>query len=246
MTSDVLPADSPIGTATARRLLLIWQDPSSRQLIRVGELVQLADGKFAFRYLPGASRPEFSPLAQFPDLDRLYLSSHLPSFFANRVMSRSRESYNNFRNWVGLEQEGADTPFEVLIRTGGPRATDTFHVVDDLTRTNEGRVVSRFLASGVRHIEGSSDRLSSLREGQELWLRDEPSNTVNPRAILIDVQDCQPVGYVPDWLVEDIHTLQSNSLEFSVVAERVSPGAPSHLQLLCRVDAKLASGVQRC
>jgi hypothetical protein len=240
MTNDVLPAGAPIGVDTARRLLLIWQDPGTRQLIRVGELDQLVDGHFAFRYLPGARQPGFWPLVQFPDVDRLYLSSQLPAFFANRVMSRSRASYGDFRHWIGLEGDGTDTPFEVLIRTGGPRATDTFHVVDDLAWTAEGRVVSRFLASGVRHIDGARDRLLSVREGQELRLRDEPDNRVNARAILIDVRDREPVGYVPDWLVEDVNSLRSAASDFMVVADRISPDAPSHLQLLCRIEATVS------
>ena len=70
--------------------------------------------------------------------------------FANRVMSRARKRYGEFRHLIGLEEEGSDTPFEVLIRTGAPRATDTFHVVDDLTIGHDGHVVSRFLASGIR------------------------------------------------------------------------------------------------
>ena len=239
MTNDVLAAGTPAAIETARRLLLIWQDPDTRRLVRVGELDQLVDGDFVFRYLPDAREPLFSPLVQFPDLDRLYFSSQLPSFFANRVMSRSRERYGEFRHWIGLEEDGADTPFEVLIRTGGPRATDTFHVVDDLTRSDDGRVISRFLASGVRHVEGGHSRLSFLSEGQELWLRDEHDNRVNARAILIDVRDGEPVGYVPDWLVEDVHWLRAAASDFRVVAERVNPDAPSHLQLLCRIEASV-------
>lgn len=238
MLSDVLPNDSPIHTGRGRRLLLIWQHPVTRRLIRVGELEQRGDG-FAFRYLPGAHEDGFYPLVQFPEFSREYVSSSLPPFFANRVMSRSRASYPDFRHWLGLEDSGADTPFEVLVRTGGPRATDTFHIVDDLSHSDSGRVTSRFLASGVRHIEGASGRLESLDEGQVLLLRDEPGNVVNQRAILIDVRDGEAVGYVPDWLLEDVHDLRSKAASFSVVAERVNPLAPSHMQLLCRIEAQL-------
>jgi hypothetical protein len=237
MTNDVLASSAPTGVETARRLLLIWQNPETRRLIRVGELDQLVDGHFAFRYLPEAREPGFSPLVQFPNLDRLYPSPQLPAFFANRVMSRARGRYGEFRHWIGLEGEGSDTPFEVLIRTGAPRATDTFHVVDDLTVDHDGRVVSRFLASGVRHIPGAHERLASLVEGQALCLRDDPDNRVNARAILIDARVGEPVGYVPDWLVEDVHRLRDDASEFLVFAERVNPDASSHLKLLCRIEA---------
>ena len=89
----------------------------------------------------------------------------------------------------------------------------------------------------MRHIQGAHSRLASLNEGQELCLRDEPDNCVNARAIFIDVRDGEPVGYVPDWLVEDLHSLRALATDFRVRVERVNPDAPSNLQLLCRIEA---------
>jgi hypothetical protein len=241
MSIDVLASSTPADVQRARRLLLIWQNPETRRFIRVGKLDQLTDGRFAFRYLPEAGEPGFSPLVQFPDLGRRYLSEQLPAFFANRVMSRARSRYGEFRQWIGLEEEGSDTPFEVLIRTGAPRATDTFHVVDDLTIGHDGRVVSRFLASGIRHIEGAKERLRTLSEGQALCLRDDLANKANSRAILIDVRDGEAVGWVPDWLLEDVHRLRRETAEFNIYAEHINPDAPPHLQLLCRIDASVAT-----
>lgn len=227
------------GTTVARRLLLIWQDPESRRFLRVGELDTLVNGRFAFRYLPGAREPGFSPLVQFPDLGQVYVADSLPAFFANRVMSRHRPSYGEYRHRLGLEADDADTPFEVLSRSGGLRATDTFHVVNDLRPDADGRVISRFLASGVRYIVGADDRLRRMQPGQALQLRDEPDNPVNPRAILIDVRDAAPVGHVPDWLVEDIHAVRASASQITLVAERINPDAPPHLRLLCCLEAKL-------
>lgn len=239
MAHETLSSPTQVPVATERRLLLIWQDPESRQLLKVGQLDELVDGHFLFTYLPGARHERFTALVQFPDLDGWYQSPTLPAFFGNRVMSRSRPSYREYRHWLGLDDEGSDTPFEVLVRTGGPRATDTFHVVDDLNRHGDGLVVSRFLASGVRHIEGATERLRAMSQGQLLCLRDDPSNAVNPRAILIDVRDHEPVGYVPDWLVEDMHTLRDVASAFRIVAERINVDAPPHLRLLCRLEAQV-------
>jgi len=242
MALETAPTRASTVAATARRLFLIWQDPETRQLIKVGQLEELVDGHYVFTYLPGARHDGFSPLVQYPEIDGWYPSTTLPAFFVNRVMSRSRPSYGEFRHWIGLDNEGSDTPFEVLVRTGGPRVTDTFHVVDDLTWTQGGRVVSRFLASGVRHVPGAAERLRGLAEGQRLGLRDEPENPVNPRAILIDVCSGEPVGFVPDWLVEDVHDLRECTDEFVVIAERVNIDAPAHLRLLCRIEARLSDG----
>ncbi|MEJ7742434.1 MAG: hypothetical protein WKF73_07750 [Nocardioidaceae bacterium] len=190
MATEVLNRSSRPHVAAARRLLLIWRNPNTSRLSRVGELEELADGRFAFRYVAKLD-PDFSPLVQFPEPDSLYVSDSLPAFFVNRVMSKQRPSYPEYRAWLGLDGSGEDTPVEVLARTGGGRGTDTFHIVDDL-QPRDGHVVSRFLGSGVRHIDGAEERVARLGKGQRLFLRDEPDNPVNQRAILIDAEDGLP------------------------------------------------------
>lgn len=241
MATEVLSEGHVPSVGSAGRLLLIWQNPNTRAFVRVGALDQLVDGRYAFRYLDTARwDDDFQPLVEFPNLDAVYASRELPAFFSNRVMSRRRESYPAYRHWIGLDEPDADTPFEVLARTGAPRATDTFHVVDDLRPGPDGRVVSRFLASGVRHLSGATERLEQLPQGQQLELRDEPGNPVNNRAILIDMVAGAPVGYIPDWLVEDVHRLRDQAPSLVLTAERVNPDAPPHLRLLCRLEAGIA------
>jgi hypothetical protein len=58
---------------------------------------------------------------------------------------------------------------------------------------------------------------------------------------LIDVRDGEAVGWVPDWLLEDVHRLRRETAEFNIYAERINPDAPPHLQLLCRIDASVAT-----
>lgn len=139
-------------------------------------------------------------------------------------MSKQRPSYPEYRAWLGLDGSGEDTPVEVLARTGGGRGTDTFHVVDDLQPV-DGHVVSRFLASGVRHIDGAAERVAHLRAGQRLYLRDEPENPVNQQAILIDAKEGLPVAHVPDWLIDDVHALRDDASEVIVTAERINEDA---------------------
>src|SRR6476620_11287748 len=112
MALETAPTHASTVAATARRLFLIWQDPETRQLIKVGQLEELVDGHYVFTYLPGARHDGFSPLVQYPEIDGWYPSTTLPAFFVNRVMSRSRPSYGEFRHWIGLDNEGSDTPFE--------------------------------------------------------------------------------------------------------------------------------------
>ncbi len=237
MATEVLTQGQALPVGSAARLLLIWQSPETRGFVRVAALDHLVDGRYAFRYLDAARGGEFQPLVEFPDFDAVYVSDKLPAFFGNRVMSHRRDSYPTYRHWIGLDEPGSDTPFEVLTRTGAPRATDTFHIVDDLRLGPDGSVVSRFLASGVRHVFGATKRLKQLHEGQRLELRSEPDNPVNDRAILIDMVAEESVGYVPDWLVDDVHGLRNQASSLVLTAERVNTDAPPHLRLLCRLEA---------
>lgn len=242
MAIKILPEIASPASNVLRRILLIWQNPQSRKFVKVGQLEEFRGGRFGFRYLPAVhDEPDFTPLAQFPRPDEVYSTSSLPAFFANRVMSRRRETYSQYIGWLGLDA-AADMPVEVLVRTGGPRATDTFHIVDDLQIARDGQVRSRFLASGIRYIHGAGERLRALRPERELQLRDEPDNPVNSRAVLLDADAGRPVGYVPDWLLDDLLALRSRASYLRVVAEQINYAAPPHLRLLCRLEAGTPTG----
>lgn len=154
-------------------------------------------------------------------------------------MSKKRQSYPVYLNAIGIDALGLDTPMELLARTGGPRATDTFHLVEDLVADDNGRVVSRILASGVRHVDGATDALSRIRPGDELKLRAHADNPVNPRAQLVCAATGEALGYVPDWLLVDLEQLLDRAESFRVFAERVSPNEHPHLRLLCRIEARI-------
>lgn len=218
-----------------RTLLLIWQDPASRKFVRVGSLQHLDGGSYVFQYSSDVESLEgFSPLSEFPELSGVYASESLPAFFANRVMSQERPSYALYRTWLGLE-EGTDTPFEVLARTGGGRATDTFHVVDMPSRG--ASALARFFVSGVRYQEAASRLIEVMKEGDRLCLRPEPDNPVNANAILVDAEQGEPVGWIPDWLLSDLPNDIVDPTRFALFVERVNPDAPDHLKLLVRIDA---------
>jgi hypothetical protein len=95
----------------------------------------------------------------------------------------------------------------------------------------------RFFASGVRYLDGASERLSTLAEGVELLLRPEPDNPMNPLAILLDASAGAPVGWVPDWLVRELHEMIEEGAVRVTVAQ-VNPEAPSHLRLMCLLEAQ--------
>lgn len=81
--------------------------------------------------------------------------------------------------------------------------------------------------------------LDDLQKGQELDLRDEPDNPVNERAVLLNA-DGRPVGYIPDWLVDDVHRLRTEGA-VRVYVDKVNPDAPDRLAVLCRLVATRSS-----
>lgn len=231
---------SASGIPVSRSLFLIWQNPLTRRFIRIGELSELIDGGYSFAYTDEALDADgFFPLTQFPDIGKTYVSAGLPAFFVNRLMSRKRESFPEYLRALGIDSAELDTPMELLARTGGPRETDTFHLVEDLSVGEDGLLTSRFLASGVRYLDTDGSRLGALRDGEQLHLRPEPDNPANERAQLICADSGEPVGYVPDWLLTDIEELQAKTNQLEIIAERVSPDAPPHLRLLCRIEARV-------
>ena len=120
-----------------------------------------------------------------------------------------------------------------------PRATDTFHLVDDFAADEDGYVVRRFLASGVRHVDGASDALSRVRPGDRLQLRADTANPVNKRAQLVCAVTGEALGYVADWLLNDLRALLDRVDSFEVIAERINPDEHPHMRLLCRIEAHL-------
>jgi len=214
-------------------LRLVWQDPNTHRFIDVARLTDLGQGRYGFEYNDGARSKGFFPLSEFPDLTQSYTCTSLPAFFANRVMSSRRGTYQSYLGWLGLDD--VPTPMEILARTGGGRATDTFHVVDSF-RERSGQRSGRFFASGISHITNVESRLSALRQGDVLKLRDDTANPANPRAILLDAQGGGEVGWVPDWLLNDVHSMRQDS-NLTITVEQVNLDAPAHLRLLCRLEA---------
>lgn len=239
MASELLRLTEVDLSATRRSLLLVWQSPASRRFSKVGQLDALPHGRFAFRYFESAwDDPDFQSLVEFPERNGIYVSDELPAFFANRVLSQERAGYGTYLRWLGIDALGAeDVPLEVLARTGGGRATDTFHIVD-LPGQAPDLFVSRFFVSGIRHAADADSVLAGIKGGDLLELQLEEHNEINPKAVLIDSADGRKIGYVPDWLCGDIHDRIKDGWSVTAVAERVNPDAPAHIRLLCRIDAQ--------
>ncbi len=221
-----------------RRLFVVWQNPETRQFVHVAHLDVQADGQYVFEYEPDAEQvPGFDGFAAFPDLHHRYRFDQLFPFFTNRVLSPRRPEYGSYLDALDITDD-EQAPVELLARSGGTRATDTVHIVPEPRTEPDGRQVLLFLASRTRHLESAGERISHLAPGDELLLRPEPDNPVNPDALLLDNTTGEPVGWVADYLLDLVRDYQARGPVQVFVERADSPDTPPHLRLLCRLEAK--------
>lgn len=219
----------------ARTVVVVWQDPSSRRLLKVGTLTRYED-TFEFKYTSEAKESEsFAPLADYPILEKTYMSRGIPPFFANRIMSSSRAGYAQYLGWMGLTSDEEDLPLEILVRSGGRRGTDTFHVLEEPSE-HEDAYETNFFVSGIRHLD-AEDIASGLTVGTELGVLPEPTNPVNKNALLLTVSGTA-IGWVPDWLCEEIGLLLRDGWNLSVRVKKVNLEGPLHVCVLCNLQAQ--------
>ena len=85
-------------------------------------------------------------------------------------------------------------------------------------------------------MEGAVKRIGHLVRGQELFIRSEPDNPWDARALLLDVATSEPVGWVPAYLLDEVHKYREEAKKLRMTVEQANgPEAPWHLRLLCRL-----------
>ena len=129
---------------------------------------------------------------------------------------------------------------ELLARSWGTSSHDTLQVIPDFVVQPDGSRTLHFPVSGVRHVDESKperagDRIAKLKHGQRLEFRDEPDNPKNHRAIILEAGR-KPVGWVPDYLLDEVHKIRQSGNEVVVTVEQANgPETPWHLRLLCEL-----------
>ncbi|MEU7000966.1 hypothetical protein [Nonomuraea sp. NPDC046570] len=226
-------------TAGPPRLLVAWQDSGSRRIVPVGFLEKV-DGGFAFAYLRRVmDMPGFRPLLGFPDLERRYVSPMLFPLFRQRLMDSRRPDYHRYLMVLGLPD---DAPALVVLgRSGGRRAGDSILLLPEPRIDADGRTTSVFFVHGVRHKSGAESRISSLREGDVLDVRDDSSNPVNHRALLV-TSDGAELGWVPDLLLDYVHHVREGGDMVVQVAQVNGPEVPPNLRLRVRLEGLVPPG----
>jgi hypothetical protein len=219
------------------RLVVAWQNPGSRLISPVG-LLEHEPG-YRFRYLRRAEAvPDFRPFVGFPAFDRTYRSTALFPLFSKRIMSARRPDFDQFLTQLHLSRNS--TPWEQLARSEGRREGDSVQVFPVPWVGDHGTTRCRFLVHGIRHVAGGS--LPALVPGQPLTSRDDPTNPVNRDAVQVQTAEGQPLGYVPDLLLDHLRAMQATESVRLAVEHVNGPDAPPHLRLLVRLDGRVPSG----
>ncbi|MEV8606878.1 HIRAN domain-containing protein [Amycolatopsis sp. NPDC051373] len=231
---------------TIRRMAVGWQHPVTRAVDAVG-LLEFDGTQHRFRYLRRASRVSgFRPFIGFARLDGVYESEALFPLFAQRAMSPRRPDYSQYLRSLDLDDTAST--WEQIARTEGRLAGDTIHLVPEPTVGPDGSTAGCFLVAGIRHRMPDQDRrdaiLGSLQPGSKLFLRDEPDNPVNPRAILVSQYEKIDIGWVPNMLVEYVHKVR-NSGDCRIQVRHVNGAeSPVHMRLLAEIRGKVMPGYE--
>jgi hypothetical protein len=254
-TSDVaVPQGCSQQQAATRRLAVAWQDRETRKMWPVG-ILGYNGQYYSFRYVQNITNIDnFRPLLGFPNLQRTYQSVRLFPLFAQRVMDPRRPDHERYVKRLGLRVDA--TPWEQMSRSGGAREGDVLQLFPEPIVHEDGRITCKFLVHGIRHMSSGThvldgqeisvdhkdieDRLSSLRQGQNLRLVREPTNPVNSQAIVITMEDGFPLGWVPDLLLSDFREMTHDDPgNANVTVDHVNGAdTPSHLRLLVRLQTK--------
>ena len=222
-----------------RRLIVTWKSDASKGILPVAQLIIRAmEPRYRFRYLEGAREAQrcgFQPFLAFPSLEMTYESKALFPFFANRILPTTRPDYLELLAAVGLDVQDVSVA-EVLGRTNGRRATDRIETILVPIPDAQGRYRTHFFLRGVNHSRGAEQLIAKLAPEEALTLVKETSNAYNPRARQLHARG-QHLGYVPDYLVNDLDALERAGVVPTVFGERTNlPPQPAHYRLLCRMD----------
>ena len=200
------------------RLFVIWSEPTKGGRHVIGRL-ERGGGIVRFWYerdLSSARACGFELLPEFPAQrlsDTPYSAGYLFPLFAERIPAPSRpDAAEMMREW-GVERP--DDQFEVLAKSGGLRATDRIELAeyrvagDDLDTPIEFRVAAR----------GRIADAAELGTGDRVTLRPEPTNEVDPFAVIVD-RDRKRAGYVPKHYTGVVGSLLEREVPMDAVVIR--------------------------
>ena len=248
MSAEVAVAARSLSSAArdlaVRRMAVGWQHPATRAVDAVG-LLEYDGRRHRFEYLERSSRVlGFRPFIGFPKLATVYEAEELFPLFAQRAMSPRRPDYSQFLRSLDLDDTAST--WEQIARTEGRLAGDTIHLVPEPVVEPSGATVGCFLVAGIRHrmpdLSVRDSVLGRLQQGDILELKEESTNPVNPRALLVSQTEQVDIGWVPNMLVEYVHQVRAMGSEIIRVRHVNGPSAPAHMRLLAELRGNVSPG----
>lgn len=200
MTDTLVPVESvslSVPSYRAHSFLVTRQDRRTRAYERLGVLTETADQGWEFRYFVDvAHNDDAAPLPGFDAKGEVARSPHLFPLFAQRVLSPARPDRAEVLAVLGLPESAS--AFEILDRNGGRRQGDTIELTRLPHGGGDGSEHLTFLVHGVRHRSVEEQRaIDTLSVGDPLRIVPEPSNEIDPGALLVSTADGVHIGWVP-------------------------------------------------
>lgn len=203
-------------------LRLAWRPASEGERLVVGTTA-LQDGSYVFRYdgldLQQAIDAGFHGYPGLPVAPGTAWNGRAMEAFQARLPQSKRPDREHLLGLWGVSLEEVD-PIVLLGATGGRLVTDAFEFLPVL-RPVPG---TRFLtpAAGCRYYDGLGP-LKDLRADTPLELVSEPSNSVDPRAVRLEI-GTRHVGYLRKVVSDGVLRAREAGLEVSCKLARPVTG----------------------
>lgn len=233
-------------------LFVTWQEPESRRIYPIARLISTPGGEFEFAYIRAALEAQqhgFAGLPGFEDLTRVYSSPELPALFEGRKVSRGQRVplQGEFGPSLPPANDALDAaPVTIFLpRQAGAQPERLEAFAPPLPGVG-GKFWGVCVVRGVGRVGGSAELVERLTANEALVLVPEPSNAYNRQALLVARADGTRLGYVPDYLANELGLVASGAaaLDVSLLGvHRINfPPAPPLYQVTCRYECEAELG----
>lgn len=233
------------------KLIVAWRKQSNQQWFIIGflqrEPKENNQWEYLFYYAKGvqeAFNNGFSPLfgeSDIKELKKAYFSDSLFPVFSNRLMTKSRPEYPQYKEWLELEDES--NPLIELAKNNGVRATDSLQLFGIPQKRNQ-YIVDFFIHKSNLTPQETQQRMTQRSLGEQLYLSQDIQNPYDKDALLIRTENpLEILGYAPRIYSQDFRTLLNNpKAQATLKIQKLNPQAPLFYRLLCRFEANWIEG----
>ncbi|SUX05425.1 HIRAN domain-containing protein [Campylobacter lari] len=218
-------------------LKVCWKSSKNKQWYFIGELsYEKEQYKFVYdENIYKAQEQGFELFTNLNDVKLSYYSQELFSIFANRLLSKSRLEYKEYKEWLDLKDD--KNPLEELSKNNGFRAVDSIGLY--LIPQKREKYVIEFFLCGVDCIFEHKKCLKQIKQGDNLYLVKDIQNEYDKNAILVRTKDHIAIlGYIPRIYNKDIISILKHDKNSKFFIKKINVEAPTQFQILCRFEAK--------